>query len=278
MKRTILTLTMVVASSVCTQGFGFDLLDRMLGMKGCGSSTACCEAPVCEPTCGLEAPCGGCDSDFGCAPACEPDCGCEAPCGGCDSGCGLLKGNLLGGCNSCAEPTCGCEIADCGCAPACEPACGCEIAACEPSCCDSGCSIGKGGLLSKLFNGKGCNSCCEAPCEIACEPACGCEIASCEPTCCDSGCDSGCCSIGNGGLLKKLFGNLGCKKSSCCDMGCDAAPCDTGCGCGSTYAAPTAAPVVAPQAAPMPPAPIVDPSASISRNRRVIQASASYVR
>jgi fermentation-respiration switch protein FrsA (DUF1100 family) len=79
-------------------------------------------------------------------------------------------------------------------------------------------------------------------------------------------------------LLKKLFGNLGCKSSSCCDMGCDAAPCDTGCGCGSTYAAPTAAPVAAPQAAPMPPAPIVDPSASISRNRRVIQASASYVR
>jgi hypothetical protein len=32
------------------------------------------------------------------------------------------------------------------------------------------------------------------------------------------------------------------------------------------------------QSAPMPPAPIVDPSASISRNRRVIQASASYAR
>ncbi|MBB3208355.1 hypothetical protein FHS27_004183 [Rhodopirellula rubra] len=78
-----------------------------------------------------------------------------------------------------------------------------------------------------------------------------------------------------------MFGNLSCgkKSSSCCDMGCDT--CSTGCGCGAPAAAPYAAPVEAPvyeQAAPMPPAPIVDPSASISRTRRVIQASASYAR
>ncbi|TWT72532.1 MULTISPECIES: hypothetical protein [Crateriforma] len=95
---------------------------------------------------------------------------------------------------------------------------------------------------------------------------------------CDSGCDScGCSKKSCGGLLTKLFGNLK-KKSSCCDSGCDMG-CDTGCsscGCGAPMAAPMAAP--APSAAPMPPAPVVDPSASISRTRRVIQASASYAR
>jgi hypothetical protein len=43
--------------------------------------------------------------------------------------------------------------------------------------------------------------------------------------------------------------------------------------------APTpAAPKAEADAAPMPPAPIVDPSASVTHKRRVIQASARYVR
>ncbi|WP_235908901.1 hypothetical protein [Roseiconus nitratireducens] len=94
------------------------------------------------------------------------------------------------------------------------------------------------------------------------------------------GCDSGCCGSKKscGGLLKKLFGNLHGKHG--CDSCCDAAPmCDSGCGCGATVVpAPAVAPAPAPAAAPMPPAPIVDPSASISHKRRVIQASARYVR
>jgi hypothetical protein len=79
-----------------------------------------------------------------------------------------------------------------------------------------------------------------------------------------------------------LFGNLK-KKGSCgCDSGCDSG-CGSGCesGCGATYSMPmTPAPAAAPatDAAPMPPAPVVDPSASISQKRRVIQASARYVR
>jgi hypothetical protein len=151
--------------------------------------------------------------------------------------------------------------------------------------CDSGCSKScGGGLLKKLFACKkahhakmfgGCDSgCCEAP-------TCGCEAPACG---CDSGCDSCCtksCKIGNGQLLQKLFGNLGCKKSSCCDMGCDSgcgcAAAAPSCGCGS---APMAAPMAAPsyEAAPMPPAPVVDPSASVTQKRRVIQASAVFVR
>ncbi|WP_231612345.1 hypothetical protein [Novipirellula galeiformis] len=82
--------------------------------------------------------------------------------------------------------------------------------------------------------------------------------------------------------MTKLFGNvrnLGCKKG--CDSGCDSI-CDSGCGCGASvpHAPYEAAPVAAPEveAAPMPPAPIVDPSASVTSKRRVIQASASYVR
>jgi len=276
MKRTILTLTLVLGSSICTQSFGFDLLDRMLGVKGCGSN-ACCDIGCAEPTCGCEAPC---------EIACEPTCGAES------KGCGLL--DKLGG--GCLEPTCGCEAPACGCAElACEPTCGCEApceVACEPTCgceapcepecgcevasCDSGCCgmSKRGGLLSKLFKGKlcsshSCDSCCEMP---ACEPVC-------EP-CCDSGCDSACGPKGCG-LLSKLFGNICKKSSSCCDMGCDSG-CSS-CGCGAPQAAPMpySAPVQSAPveySAPMPPAPVVDPSASLTTKRRVIQASASYVR
>ncbi|TWU42904.1 hypothetical protein Poly41_12050 [Novipirellula artificiosorum] len=306
MKRTILTLTLVLGSSICTQSFGFDLLDRMLGVKGCCSSSSCDTGCCTEPTCGCEAPCEvACEPTCGCeAPcevACEPTCGCEAPVCGCDTGCpapkkscGLFSGSCLSG--GCAEPTCGCEAPcepTCGCeAPceiACEPTCGCE-APCEPECgcevatCDSGCNpCGKksGGLLSKLFNHK-CSLCnkssCDSCCDMACEPECGCEVAS-----CDMGCDSACGSKKSCGLLSKLFGNLCKKKSSCCDSGCDmacgcGAPVAPSCGCGAPSAPIEYSAPVAPQAAPMPPAPIVDPSASVTTKRRVIQASASYVR
>ena len=264
MKRTLLTLTIVLASSVGSQSFGFDLLDRMLGMRGCGSSASCCDTgcdtPLCEPACGCEVA----GDPYGCDPcgcAAEPACGLDAACG-------------------CAEPVCGCEAPCDPCGA--DPACGCEVA-CDPCGCDSGCGK-QGGLLSKLFS-HGKSSCCDSACEPACgleaacdpcaaDPVCGCEVVACDPCGCDSGCSK------RGGLLSKLFGNLH-GKSSCCDAGCD------GCGCG-------VAPMNghAPSAAPMPPAPapeeeasyrnpprpIVDPSASVSSKRRVIQASAVYVR
>ncbi|MEC8556813.1 MAG: hypothetical protein VXZ82_17565 [Planctomycetota bacterium] len=72
-----------------------------------------------------------------------------------------------------------------------------------------------------------------------------------------------------GGLLAKLFK----KKSSCCDAGCDAAP-TCGCeisGCSSSGSDPAPAPAA--EAAPMPPAPVVDPNAFLQSNRRVIQTS-----
>ncbi|QDV10661.1 hypothetical protein CA51_05110 [Rosistilla oblonga] len=282
MKRAILSTTLIIGMSICSQGFGFDLLDRMLGLKCGGGSSSCCEtgcADVCEPACGCETSC--------CESVCEPACGCEA------SACGT----------SCCEPTCGVESSLCG-ASCCEPACGCETSCCEPACCDSKSCFGSKkkccGLLSKLFGGKknGCDSCCET--SACCEPACGCEAAACcEPacgcetslcgsaSCCEPAC--GCDPCGkkkSGGLLSKLFGGLKCCKKSDCDSACDS------CGCAGSYAAPAApacsscnggtsvqveAPVVE-DAAPMPPAPVVDPSAYLNSKRRVIQASTRYAR
>ncbi len=288
MKRIIMTMALVLGCSICSQSFGFDLLDRMLGVKGCGSASSCCDtgcdAPsCCEPACGCEA--SGC-----CA---EPACGCEAP--------ACCESNAC-----CAEPACGCEAPACGAPSCCEPACGCEVSSCD-SCCDPCGRKSCGGLLSKLFAKKsrcgGCDSCCEPACgceapacgcgdSSCCEPACGCEAPSCcEPACgcevssCDSCCDP-CAKRGCGGLLAKLFG--GCNKG-CCDSGCDSC-CEPACGCESSCCEPAcgceapacgcAAPAAAPamEAAPMPPAPVVDPSASLNAKRRVIQASAVYVR
>ena len=234
MKRTILMMAMVIGCGISSPTFGFDLLDRMLGIK-CGSScdTAACDAPAdceAEPACGCE----------------EPACGCEEPAG--EEG-----------------PACGCEEPVCGCEPAAE---GCEDA------CDSPAAKSCGGLLSKLFPMmNGCDSGCDEADE---DPACGCEpiAEGCEDAC-DSPAGAKC-----SGLLAKLF-------STCSDKGCDS--CDAGeeagepaCGCeepacGCEPACGVAAPVTSMKAAPIP-APVVDPSARVSTNRRVIQASAVYVR
>ena len=292
MKLNTLIGSLVLGASLCTPSFGGGLLDRMLCMKGAGCDSACCDtgcsaapscgceiaAPACDNGCGNTcAPAGHCglfsrlkahhcDSGCAAAPSCgceiaDPSCGCEiaAPaCGGgcgdvcgCDNGCKPRRRPLMELCGkakchwskltshrSCGAPSCGCEIAD--------PSCGCEIAA--PAC------------------GGGCGA----------APSCGCEISPCDPcgaTGCDSGCDSG-CGRKCGGLLSKLF------QHKHRGHGCDSL-CDSGCGgcssCGGASSAPVAAPAVNGDAAPMPPAPIVDPSAYLQSNRRVIQAT-SYVR
>lgn len=272
-------------------------MDRMLGLKGAGCDSVCCDTGCsADPTCGVEmSACGG---------GCEPTCGVEmSACGSCDSGCGLgskLR-NHFAAKSACAAPTCGCEIAGptCGvemsaCGGGCGagPSCGCEIASdpcCKPRRKPLLELLGRIECKKKAFFGSLCSSSsCDSGCGAG--PTCGCEIASCDPTCgvemsgcgagpscgceiasCDTGCDSGCGTKKCGGLLSRLFK----KKSSSC---CDAVVCDSGCSsCGTSVAAPVAAPVVNGEAAPMPPAPIVDPSAYLQSNRRVIQAT-SYVR
>ena len=283
MKRITLSLTMAFGCLMSTQSYGFDLLDRMLGSKGCGCDTACCDTPVVDPACGCETASAGCGLLGGLG---KKGCGllgggasrgCEAPACGCESatcdngsgepacgaeGCGLLGGGcgLLG-----KGASCGCENAVCDNGGA--PACGCENSGCD----SAGC-LPKAGLLTKLFgkHGAGCDSACGG----AAEPACGSEGICGALSGCDSGCDSGCLpKIKRPGLLKKLFGGL---HGSSCDAACDTA---AGCECGGTVV-PVAEPVSAPahvetQAAP---APVVDPSASIKTKSRVVQASARYVR
>jgi hypothetical protein len=257
MKWNTVVGSLVLGASLCAPSFGGGLLDRMLGMRGSGCDSSCC--------------------DTGCAAA--PTCGCE-----------------IAACDPCgAAPSCGCEIAACDpCGAA--PSCGCEIA-CDPcgNACDSGCGkarrrplmelLGKFECAKRgLFSRHACDSGCAAPscgCEVACDPcgaapSCGCEIAACDP--CGAapscGCEIACNPCGSrkhGGLLSKLFKRRG---SSCCDA---VALCDSGCSSCSSMSAPLAAPVMRGDAAPMPPAPVVDPSAYLQSNRRVIQAT-SYVR
>ena len=45
MKWNIIIGTLVLGVGLCSQSFGYDLLDRMLGSKGCGceSKAGCCE-------------------------------------------------------------------------------------------------------------------------------------------------------------------------------------------------------------------------------------------
>lgn len=263
-----MTMTLVLGCTLCSQSFGFDLLDRMLGVRGCGSSSNCCDTTgdmaCCEPACGCETACAPdcvdpCEPDP-CVDPCDP---CADPCDPCDP-CARKKGGLLGNLfscdlfkkkNCCDDGCCGtCGEADC-CDPACveadpccpDPVCGCEapVAACDP--CDP----------------------CADPCG---DPMCN----TCDP--CDP-CDP--CNKKSGCLLDKLFGNLGFKKNCCdgCDSGCNDCCPEPVCGCEPTIA-PAAEPAAAAiNAAPLPPASVVDPSAArVSTKRHVIQASAVYVR
>ena len=267
---------MVLGAALSSQSFGGDLLGRLLGGKGCGAASSCCDTSVCDPSCGAE------------IASCDPSCGAELA--SCGKGCGLLGKGLLGpscGCevaDPCAAPTCGAEIADpCGCGPS----CGVEASCCTPRRTPILDAIRKDlawrkAMLRGMLASK--NSCCDTSCDpcgptcgaeiAACGPSCGAEIAACDP-CAAPSCDSGCGKRCGGGLLGKIFA-----KKICCDSGCptacDAIPADSSCSsCGS---APAAAPAPAPAAAPAAPAPVVDPHAYLNTKRHVIQASSTRIR
>jgi len=238
---------LLVSVALCSQGFGLELLDRMLGLRGCGCNPcapACCEeAQACEPACCEQVACEPACGE----PACvEPAC-CEAACADacCRKRCDLFKG-LKGladrhrcrkACrDACCKPAC-CETEACCPEPAC---CGVAEACCpEPACCEEACEPTCGkvrrckrefrpvrDLLDGLF---GCKKCC-------CKPVCA------EPACCEEACAPACCE-------------------EACAPACCAAP---ACGGG--------APVVAPaeEAAPLPQAPQADPSASLLRHRGLV--------
>jgi len=252
MKRMMFLGALVLGVTICSQSFGFELLDRMLGHKGC---TSCCE-PGCDAGNGCAEP--GCGAGNGCA---EPACGagngcaepaCDAGAGCCDAGscCGARKcrkkHDLFGGlkglfekckrkhscCDSCCEPACD---AGNGCA---EPACGAGNGCAEPAC----------------GAGNGCA-----------EPACDAGAGCCEPSC---GAAS-CCGVRKKhtpirDLLRAIHSAKKCRKS-CCDNGCCGEPdcsagngcCEPACGAGAVEAA----------------APTPDASASSTKQSDVVAVS-----
>jgi hypothetical protein len=272
MKWNIVVGSLVLGASLCTPSFA-GLLDHMLGLRGAGCDSTCCDTGCgAGPSCGCESACGpacGVGPSCGCESACGPACGAGPSCG-CESACGPACG---------AAPSCGCETA---CAPACDTGC------CQPrrrplhellcaakqkkdhllhrlhhrnNCCDTGCASACEPTCAAVPS-CGCESACGAGCGAA--PTCGCEVAA---PCCDSGCGGH-----HHGLLHRLFKHR--RNNACCDTACDACGVASSCSsCGGGVAAPAASG----DAAPMPPAPVVDPSAYLQSNRRVIQAT-SYVR
>jgi hypothetical protein len=146
MKRMLFLGALVLGVTVCSQSFGFELFNKMLGHKGCSS---CCEPGCdadgcCEPACGAG---GGCGAEPACGAAgncCEP--ACDAGAGCCEPSCGAapckkrcrgtpildllravhnakkncLKKSSCTGC--CGEPDCGAGCCEPGCGA--EPACG----------------------------------------------------------------------------------------------------------------------------------------------------------
>ena len=247
MKSRIVFGALIMSVALCGQGFGFELLDNLLGQKNCGSR-GCCEPACCEQACQPN-----CCEKTSCAPqACEPQC-CEADCGtSCKKSCDLF-GGLRGlfacksSCNSCCEPE-ACGVVTC--AP--EPKC-CETA-CAPKCCETDCGP----------------QCCEADCGTSCcKPRCTPVLDFLEDLCSLRIC-----------LYKAEKSCGGCCDTGCGDTGCcEEATCG---GCGGSGAAPAtqAAPKAAPKekAAPLPKAPKADSSAQLRRTSRYHQAGRVVVR
>ena len=149
MKRMFFLGALVLGVTVCSQSFGFELLDRMVGHRGCTSCTEpgcdagnrCCEpACVAGNGCAAEPACGA--GDGCCEPACDAGNGCCEPSCGAAKGCckkkkhggilALLKAAHKAKKSRCHKSSC-CEP-DCS-ASCCEPGCGAE-----PACGAAGCS------------------------------------------------------------------------------------------------------------------------------------------
>jgi hypothetical protein len=254
---------LLVSVALCSQGFGFELLDRMLGLNcgGCGECNACAKVACCEKACpkACEPAC-----EKACPKACEPTC--DNACGGTCKKCRRTPvRDLFAGMKDLFE--CKGNICETG---ACEAAKGCcpEPAACEKACpkaCEPACEPACGKV----------KKCRKVRCEKACET---CGPAACEPACAKA-CEPKCHKLYRRPVVELLENLFGCEKG--CKNGCEAG-CATACGdcgaCGGGAPATKAAPAKAPeQAAPLPAAPKADPSASI-QSRGIYQAARSLAR
>lgn len=234
---------LLVSVALCSQGFGFELLDRMLGLNGggCGECKACAKVASCDPVCAKT-----------CAPACAPKCAKPLPC--CPATCDEGKAcrptpirDLFANIKDLFEA----KARQCD-PVACEATKGCATG-CAPEAC------AKPAKCRKVRCEKGCNA-CEPACKAACEPAC--EVA--KPKC---------HKLYRRPVLELIEKLFGCDDDDDCGTGCD-----TGCG-STTVPSKAGTPAKAPEAAaPLPAAPkATDPSASIQQ-RGIYQASRSLVR
>ena len=260
MKRMMYLGALVLGVTVCSQSFGFELLDRMLGHKGCAS---CCEPGCdagngcCEPGCdagngnGCAEP--ACGAGNGCAePACDAGAGCcEPSCGAGSSCCGMRKKHDLFGGIKGLFAKCKRKHSCCG-TSCCEPACDAGNGCCEPAC-----GAGNGCAEPACDAGNGC-----------CEPACDAGAGCCEPSCGAASCCGG--RKAHKHVLRDLIAALKAKhaRKSCCGTSCCGGEpaCSAGIGCcePSCCAEPACGAGCAPAAEPTP-----DASASVKTARTV---------
>jgi hypothetical protein len=229
MKGRILLGALLASVALCSQGFGIELLDRIVGLKNCngsGTCQACAKVDCCEPAAKASCPepaCGQKDSDASCKRCITPVR---------DLFCGI-KGLLE--CQRCGKVKCCCPKDGCDPGKPCE-----EVKACAP---DPSCDPCAKPVRARKV-------CCEAK---ACDPAC---VA---PKACDP-CDQACAKKRCRRPILELFQGLFQCRKACCDPSCD--PCAAA---DSGGKAEGTAPTPAPEAAPLPKAPKADPSASLQR-------------
>ena len=241
MKWNMLLGTMVLGLGLCTQSFGFDLLDRMLGVNG-GATQKC-----------------GCDGKGAHQ---------KGDCDACQKG----HGGLFGGHGACQKG----DGKGCGDA--------CQKDGCGDACQKGGKGHGRMSMLDSIF---GCNKCCDS-CKggkgDACQKDDGCKGDACQK----DGCGDACQKDGCGDACQKDGCKDGaCQKDGCGDAcqkdGCKDGACQKDDGCkdgacqkdGDVYqnGKDGAQKDTMKADAPVPPAPVVDPSAFLNSKRTVIQAS-----
>src|SRR5271168_2993425 len=102
MKWNMVLGALVVSVGLCGQSFGFELLERMLGLNDCGCNT-CCTKPA--AACGCDKGTGPSNCESACNAAAAPSCTapaaptCEAP---------AAPSCAAPACTAAAAPSCGC--------------------------------------------------------------------------------------------------------------------------------------------------------------------------
>jgi hypothetical protein len=237
---------LLVSVALCSQGFGFELLDRMLGLNGggCGECNACAKVAPCQPCAKV-----ACEPKA-CLPACEPACEKAKVCRPTpvrDLFCNIKD---LFEAKACQPAAVACEAPKCCPEPACARPVRCHKVRCERAC-------------------KPCEPACKATCAPACTPV------------CEKPCKPKCHKLYRRPVLELLENLFGCNECGTCEVGGE-----TGCatGCGGTAApagktAPTTGPAKAPETT-TPPPPVVPKPDPVTKNqtRGIYQASRSLAR